>query len=133
MSDESLHTESRLTAFVLDELPPDERAAFERQLAEDDSLRAETHELRDLAALVFAALHTEPEPALDPTRRRAILNVAAGGSASTGPRIAAAPAVLPSRRSAAAGVAGLSALALLAMVLVFGVGNSPLPEMAHSE
>jgi anti-sigma-K factor RskA len=50
--------------YVLGELRPDEAAAFERRLGDDDALAAEVHRLRRVLGLVPFATATEPPPEL---------------------------------------------------------------------
>ncbi|MEQ1891244.1 MAG: von Willebrand factor type A domain-containing protein [Planctomycetota bacterium] len=63
----------RLTAYVLGELSPEERAAFERELAADPELAAEVRAIESLAGELRGTLAAAPAPALDATRRDTIL------------------------------------------------------------
>ena len=65
----------RLSAYLLGELPPDERAAMERAIAADPALRLSLGELRRVAALLEGTLSTAA-PALRPTQRDAVLRAA---------------------------------------------------------
>ncbi|MBL9173198.1 MAG: von Willebrand factor type A domain-containing protein [Verrucomicrobiales bacterium] len=80
-----------LTAYVLNELPPAERALVESALQESDALRAEVDQLREVAERMVDAFATEPVTALTPEQRRRILEQgrppmprASGASASPG-------------------------------------------------
>src|SRR5262249_4255012 len=66
----------RLTAYVLDELAPDERAAFERELAADPALASEVRELERLSAGLRGALGASDAARLDDARRDEILRAA---------------------------------------------------------
>jgi len=66
----------RLTAYVLDELPADERDALEHELASDAALAQEVRALDGLATGLRAALTGDAEPQLDDSRRREILRAA---------------------------------------------------------
>lgn len=63
----------RLTAYVLGELSPEERAALERELASDPELAAEVRAIESLAGELRGTLAAAPAPALDASRRDTIL------------------------------------------------------------
>jgi anti-sigma factor RsiW len=42
----------KLTAYVLNELPPDERAELEAQMQRDPALRAQVEEMKDFCAML---------------------------------------------------------------------------------
>lgn len=79
--------EARLTAYVLDELPPEERVAFESKLEADPALRAELSEVRELIDLVRGAMGEETAgdaPTLLPLQRTRILHAAGGVNTAPG-------------------------------------------------
>ena len=94
--------------YVLGELRPDEAAAFERRLGEDETLAAEVHRLRRVLGLVPVATATEPPPEL---RGRILAAAAAAAQARSAPRARTAPRRVVWSRFAAAAAAAL-ALAL---------------------
>lgn len=65
----------KLSAYLLGELPHDERAAMERAIAADPALRLSLGELRRVAALLEGTLSTAA-PTLRPTQRDAVLRAA---------------------------------------------------------
>jgi Ca-activated chloride channel homolog len=73
----------RVTAYALGELDGDERAAFEAQLAEDASLRAELEAVRKTAELLESELARAPELALSASQRKAIERAATKGAGAT--------------------------------------------------
>jgi len=92
--------------YVLGELRPDEAAAFERRLGEDETLAAEVHRLRRVLGLVPLATATEPPPEL-----RGRILAAAAAQARSARRARTAPRRVVWSRFAAAAAAAL-ALAL---------------------
>ncbi|MBX3734918.1 MAG: von Willebrand factor type A domain-containing protein [Verrucomicrobiae bacterium] len=62
-----------LTAYALGELPPDQRAAVEAAIAGSPELAAEVRLLAATADHLERAMAAEPQPALKPTQRAAIL------------------------------------------------------------
>lgn len=71
-------TDPRLTAYALDEMPAEERAAFEAGL--DAADRAEIAAVRALAALLREGLAEEPMPSLGESQREVIRRHAAGAA-----------------------------------------------------
>jgi hypothetical protein len=65
----------RLSAYLLGELSPDERALMERAIAADPALRLSLGELRRVAGLLEGTLSTAA-PALRPAQRDAVLRAA---------------------------------------------------------
>jgi Ca-activated chloride channel homolog len=63
-----------LTAYVLGELPDDQRREVEALLANRPDLQREVEQLRSLTAAISQALMDEPAWTLSPARRRTILN-----------------------------------------------------------
>lgn len=73
-----LHPEDpRLTAYVLDELEPEEAAAVEHAVATDPALRAEVQKIRQSRDFITENLTTSAEKLL-PTQRETILQTASG-------------------------------------------------------
>ncbi len=68
------HDDPRLTAYVLGELEPPERAEVEALLHNDPAAAQEVAEMRELAALVRRHLSTEEAPPLAPQQRDDILS-----------------------------------------------------------
>lgn len=62
-----------LTAYLLDELPPAERALVETALGESEELRIEVERLRDTTERLVEVFVNEPATALTPEQRRRIL------------------------------------------------------------
>ncbi len=65
----------KLTAYALDELPPEERAAFEAELQADPGLRTEADEMKKFCALIDAQVHqiTGEKPELTVEQRVKVL------------------------------------------------------------
>jgi anti-sigma-K factor RskA len=118
--------EPELSAYLLGELAGEERAAFERALAQDAALRAEVERLRPVVARLDALPGEAWEDAPQPPPLRL-------------PSETAAPAVAPPRRwrrwlhgplmvrpaFAALGAAALLALGIVVGTLVDGGGGTP--------
>lgn len=51
----------KLTAYALNELPPDERAELEAQMKDDPELRTELEEMKDFCAMLGKELHADAE------------------------------------------------------------------------
>jgi Ca-activated chloride channel family protein len=66
----------RLTAYVLGELSPEERATLERELIIDPELATEVRAIESLANELRGTFAAAPIPALDPDRRESILTAA---------------------------------------------------------
>jgi len=95
--------------YVLGELRPDERAAFERRLGEDETLAAEVHRLRRVLGLIPLATATEPPPEL---RARILAAAEEQARVRKLPRATAARRVVWSRFAAAAAAALALALGI---------------------
>ena len=66
----------KLTAYVLNELDDESRAAFEADMANDEALRAEVEAFRAAAQTASGAFHQDPQPALSDAQRDAIIKKA---------------------------------------------------------
>jgi Ca-activated chloride channel family protein len=71
---ESLWNDPRITAYVLDELPAEERDAFELEVQSDAELSAAVEEARSVTGQLADLYALETTPPLEPGRREAILN-----------------------------------------------------------
>lgn len=110
-----MSTEDLTVQYVLGELRPDERAAFERQLAADTALAQEVQRLRAALGLLPYAKLAEPPPAL-----RA--KIVAGAEAKL--RQHEAPKVIPFQRPARRVVWSQFAAAIAAsLALAVGIDN----------
>lgn len=67
------HDDQKLTAYALDELPPEDRAQIEALLREQPSAAAEVRETKEMAGLMRNLFHAELTEGLTPRRREAIL------------------------------------------------------------
>ncbi|MEJ2078441.1 MAG: von Willebrand factor type A domain-containing protein [Acidobacteriota bacterium] len=67
--------ETKLTAFVLGELEPDEAAEIERLLEESEELQAEVEAIRETVGLLEEEFRGEPAPALRDDQRAGIIPV----------------------------------------------------------
>ncbi|MFF4319675.1 anti-sigma factor domain-containing protein [Streptomyces sp. NPDC001568] len=90
MSTESMHEETG--AYVLDALPPAERAAFEEHLATCPDCAREVREFAATAALLGAAVAVEPPPGLRDEVLRRIREAPAGADENRAPDAAPGPA-----------------------------------------
>lgn len=122
MSDSTrTNDESDITAYVLGELEPADREAFERLLAGDARLQREADVLRDVASLVFLALQSEPNVRLTAEQRKRVCAAAATLQDAPLPRPAASAVVRTAaspRRWAARGIVVLATLAMFASGLL---------------
>lgn len=118
--DETVTMKDLAPAYAMGALDADERARFERALADDPALAAEVAAFRDVAGLIGAgAPAATPSPAL---RARVVASARTAGAVPDEP--AADPRVLPLRPAAAArpGLAWWGALAAsVALLAVTGV------------
>jgi secreted protein with Ig-like and vWFA domain len=112
------------TAYVLDELPHNEKQALEDRLAHDPAARREIQTLRETVALVFAALQSEPVGELSPEQRQRI-RAAAGRQLTSLASMVASRArdsnghgAAPVGRRATRGAVLLASLAMVAVALV---------------
>ncbi|KAA1259314.1 von Willebrand factor [Rubripirellula obstinata] len=64
----------RITAYVLDELPPDERVSFEKEMAADEALSQAVAGAGEVTGQLSALFKTETTPPLTDHRRAAIIN-----------------------------------------------------------
>lgn len=78
-----------ITAYALGEVNAEEHAVIERAIAESPELRAEIASLRRLADTLETQLAAEASPALDESRREAILEAAADPAKAVLPAAAA--------------------------------------------
>lgn len=101
----------KLTAFVLDELRPDEAAAIERAAAEDPALKAAIDELDGMSQLLTDTLLVS-KPKLLPTQRQAILQ------AARSPETAKIVRISDHRRSWGPLLATLAAAALVVFSII---------------
>jgi hypothetical protein len=106
--------DSRLSAYLLGELPPDERARMERAIAADPALRLSLGELQRVAGLLEETLSSAP-PALRPAQRDAVLRAAR--QAAGGERVIEF-ASASRRRGTWVAVLGAAAAVVLALTLV---------------
>lgn len=130
----------RLQSFLDGELPADERAAFERELASDDALRDELAGLVELRALLTEAPTAFEGPlpgdlAFERVRRAIHAQVAAPGHADAAPAPDRKPADLRPRatnrqRRVVWGSAVAFAAAAAVFVVSFGVPSAPGPTTA---
>ena len=108
MSDSTrTNDDSDITAYVLGELEPADREAFERLLAGDARLQREADVLRDVASLVFLALQSEPNVRLTPEQRERVCAAAATLPETARPRPATSAAVRTSANPRRTGGAGM--------------------------
>jgi Ca-activated chloride channel homolog len=110
--------EARLTAYALGELPENERAEIEKQLATSEEIRREVEEIRATAAALRDALAAAPRQQLN-SEQRAIVETAAGRSR-----------VLRSasrRRWAVAGGLAAAACLVVAALVVFTSNSAVAP------
>ncbi|WP_442510802.1 YfbK domain-containing protein [Novipirellula sp. SH528] len=70
---ESIWNDPRITAYVLDELPTDERAAFESEMQSSAELAAAVEEARGVTSKLDALFASESTPPLDANRRDKII------------------------------------------------------------
>ncbi len=70
---ESLWDDARITAYVLDELPDDQRGAFESELKSNAELAAAVDEARRVTGQLEAFYAAEPAATLDSDRRASIV------------------------------------------------------------
>ena len=90
----------KLTAYVLGELEPDERAAMEQALRSDEQARREVEEIRAAAALMQKAFDPESEISLTDEQRETIRRLAEEGGEADSMREAATDATeKPEERS----------------------------------
>ena len=69
-------TEEQITAFVLGELTPTERQAFEAAMAKDPALQAEVQSLAMFTGKLHRAMQAEKTPSLSPAQRASLMNAA---------------------------------------------------------
>lgn len=121
--------EARPTAYVLGEMPAEERAAFEAEMAGDEALRAEVDELREMAALLEDEL-TRKSGALPAAMRESIERAAAGKR----PRAIEAPPAEkpPRRRRIGIALAGLALAATVPFMLTLSSKRRPAAESAST-
>ena len=113
------HDDPRLTAYALNELPEDERRAFEIELAGDEAAQREVGEIAAAAALLAGEIATRAPEELHPAQRTLLEEIGEGAKAPPAPP-APEPKVVPLRRSRAAGFLALAAtLAVAAGALLF--------------
>jgi hypothetical protein len=67
------HDDPKLTAYALDELPPEDRAQIEALLREQPSAATEVRETKEMAGLIRNLFSAELTEGLTPRRREAIL------------------------------------------------------------
>ena len=130
MSDSTrTNDEPDITAYVLGELEPADREAFERLLAGDARLQREADVLRDVASLVFLALQSEPNVRLTAEQRKRVCAAAATLQAAAPPRpgTSLVGAAANPRRWAARGIVVLATLAMFATGLLLTT-IAPEPE-----
>lgn len=96
----------RLTAYLLDELPPEERASVESEIQGSEALYQDAMELHDTACWLKEELRSEPLLVLDPARAQA---VEAAIAAHEMPDV---PEPAPSAQSADGPAAGLATVAI---------------------
>lgn len=84
-----------LTAYILNELPDEERTQLELVLDQDSSLRTESNELRSLSDLIRSELEAEERLQLLPQQRNAILDAAPSAGEEKVPKTATAKSPLP--------------------------------------
>ncbi len=70
---ESIWNDPRITAYVLDELPTDERAAFESEIQSSAELAAAVEEARGVTSKLDSLFASESTPPLDANRRDKII------------------------------------------------------------
>ncbi|WP_052031487.1 VWA domain-containing protein [Novipirellula maiorica] len=70
---ESIWNDPRITAYVLDELPTDERATFESEMKSNPELAAAVEEARGVTGKLDALFAAESTPPLDANRRDKII------------------------------------------------------------
>ncbi|WP_372719680.1 von Willebrand factor type A domain-containing protein [Novipirellula sp.] len=70
---ESIWNDPRITAYVLDELPADERAAFESEMQSNPELAAAVEEARGVTSKLDSLFASESTPPLDANRRDKII------------------------------------------------------------
>lgn len=75
---ENLWDDSRITAYVLDELSGEQRSRFEDELKQNEKLAAAVDEARAITGRVAMLFGEESTPPLDDERRSAILSATAG-------------------------------------------------------
>ena len=63
----------KLTAYVLDELPPDERAAFEAHMQQDPALRQQAAEMREFCEMVRQEVTASQEDTLESGQRTRLI------------------------------------------------------------
>lgn len=133
MSNEPFSTDDpRLTAYILDELSPSERAGFEAELAGNPQLQAELREMQQAAAQVFAALQSEPEIGLTARQVETVRTAAAGEPVPPAPprvTLARTRGSFSVRPSIAAPAVVLAGLVLVTAALILSA-RFPQPELA---
>lgn len=133
MSDSTrTNDESDITAYVLGELEPADREAFERLLAGDARLQREADVLRDVASLVFLALQSEPNVRLTAAQRERVRTAAATLQDASQSRTTLPTVARPSpknRRWAARGIVVLATLVMFATGLLLTTTVTPEPEI----
>lgn len=89
---ESYFDDQDLTAYVLGELPTDERAKFEQRLQTDPQLQAAVDELRELTGVIADELKSEPADRLSADQRAEITAAESAAVASASAQSASAQA-----------------------------------------
>ena len=90
----TFHDDPRITAYILDELTPEEREAFEADLKTNPELRAEVNAMAGAADVARDALGDTPKATLSDSQRDAILTTAQTRRSWSMRPLAAAAAVL---------------------------------------
>ena len=106
-----MNEDEQITGYILGELDPAQRAAFEARLARDEALRMTVNEFRVVAAKVTLAVKAEDAPRLTIEQRNVIernIGEIAGGAA-------------PAPRRHAPGVRRLIWMTMVAALVVIGV------------
>ena len=101
----------KLTAHMLGELDPVERADIERLLRGNPAVAAECEAMREFAGQVRRRLDAEPQPGLDAARRRELMRMVSAGTQRK--------VVVPFSRTAMAGALAASVLAGVGLALLF--------------
>ena len=76
----------KLTAYVLNELPPDERAELEAQMKTDPALREQAEEMKSFCAMLSQQVAGDESPALTPQQRVSVMRAFTGTRFAHGPR-----------------------------------------------